>query len=341
MKPLFVIFFIIFLYGCVTNNFHPDVVRQQQEIILQSMKENETQNSNDIANINFDKNEWDKARQEEKEMWAKKREEYKKNKLIQERKREEYLKKKEYEQSKRDEFKRRSRNEPNKLIFVASGSGFMVSDVGHLVTNNHVIKGCESVKAYHKGEPLDAQILATDTVNDLALLKLKFSPTSTFSISNSNVELMEDIFVAGYPFGVSVSSSVKVTKGIVSSLTGIGNNYSNIQIDAALQPGNSGGPIIDDKGNVIGVAVAKLDLAVAIEKFGAVPEGTNFGIKSFVLKNFLNANNVKLKKPTLKKVSRSDLSKKITDGTFFLSCWMTYAQIENLKAQKVMFDNFQ
>ena len=70
---------------------------------------------------------------------------------------------------------------------------------------------------------------------------------------------MQDIFVAGYPFGQRIRASVKITKGIVRSLTGIGNNYSNIQIDAALQPGNSGGPIINERGNVIGVAVAKLD----------------------------------------------------------------------------------
>ena len=71
---------------------------------------------------------------------------------------------------------------------------------------------------------------------------------------------MEDIIVAGFPFGNKVSSSIKFTRGIVSSLTGVGDNYSQIQIDAALQPGNSGGPIMDYMGNIVGVAVAKLSL---------------------------------------------------------------------------------
>ena len=75
--------------------------------------------------------------------------------------------------------------------------------------------------------------------------------------------------MAGYPFGQKVSTSVKVTKGIVSALTGMENNFSNIQIDAALQPGNSGGPILDDKGNVIGVAVAKLDSKI-LENYGTI-----------------------------------------------------------------------
>ena len=148
---------------------------------------------------------------------------------------------------------------------------------------------------------------------------------------------MQDVFVAGYPFGVSISSNVKVTKGIVSSLAGIGNNFSNMQIDAALQPGNSGGPILDNNGNVIGVAVAKLDLAMTVEEFGVVPEGTNFGIKSSVLKNFLDSNGIKIKESSTKKISRSELSRNITDGTIFLSCWMTLEQIKKLKSQKVMF----
>jgi S1-C subfamily serine protease len=75
-----------------------------------------------------------------------------------------------------------------------------------------------------------------------------------FTLSKEKPELLQDIYVAGYPFGQKISTSVKVTKGIISSLTGIGNNFSNIQIDAALQPGNSGGPILNDKGNVVGVA---------------------------------------------------------------------------------------
>ena len=79
---------------------------------------------------------------------------------------------------------------------------------------------------------------------------------------------MQEIYVAGYPFGGQVSSSIQVTKGIVSSLAGIANNISNIQIDAALQPGNSGGPILDEQGNVIGVAVAKLDLEGVVENWG-------------------------------------------------------------------------
>ena len=79
-------------------------------------------------------------------------------------------------------------------------------------------------------------------------------------MSDSYPELLQDIYVAGYPFRNEISTSVKVAKGIISSLTGLGNNFFNVQIDAALQSGNSAGPIPDDLGNVVGVAVSKLDV---------------------------------------------------------------------------------
>ena len=114
-----------------------------------------------------------------------------------------------------------------------------------------------------------------------------------------------------------------------------------MQIDAALQPGNSGGPILDERGNVVGVAVAKLDLELMLEEFGSIPEDTNFGIKSSILKTFLKANRIKTKNKSDKDISRSELAQRITDGTLFLSCWMTYAKIEELRTKKAMFENLK
>ena len=113
---------------------------------------------------------------------------------------------------------------------------------------------------HHNGKSFPATVVTFDPKNDLALLKGDFRPSTVLSLSTKSPELLQDIYVAGFPFGRKVSTGVKVTKGIISSLTGIGNNFSQIQIDAALQPGNSGGPILDDRGNVVGVAVAKLDI---------------------------------------------------------------------------------
>jgi len=227
----------------------------------------------------------------------------------------------------------------DKVISAASGSGFVVSSSGHVITNNHVINGCQNVKIHHKGQAVPAVVVTYDPQNDLALLKGDFRPSTVLPLSNQKPELLQDVYVAGYPFGKRISTSVKVTKGIISSLTGIGNNFSNIQIDAALQPGNSGGPILNDRGNVVGVAVAKLDLKKVLKNFGVIPENTNFGIKTNVVRSLLESNDVRLPSPNKRAISKSKLGKMISDGTYYLSCWMTMAQIEKMKSRKVIFQN--
>ncbi len=144
------------------------------------------------------------------------------------------------------------------------------------------------------------QVLSNDPLNDLALLQGDFNPEETFAINTGNPALMQDIYVSGFPFGKQVSTSVLVTKGIISSLTEYGNNFSRIQIDAAIQPGNSGGPIFDDNGNVVGVAVSKL-----AKQGDVTPKNTNFGVKANILSNLLISNAVPFDKSGNSKVSKS------------------------------------
>ena len=227
------------------------------------------------------------------------------------------------------------------FISASSGSGFAVSKDGYIITNSHVTEGCQKIVVHSKNQDVLTRIITNDLQNDLALLKGDFSPSSVFPLSSTQPELLQDVYVAGYPFGQEISTSVKVTKGIISSLTGIGNNFSNIQIDAALQPGNSGGPILDEKGNLVGVAVAKLDLEYIIENYGVVPEGTNFGIKSSVVKNILDSYEVDIPAANQDEISKSELGEMISNGTYYISCWMTAAQIEKMQNEKVMFNNLK
>ncbi len=224
---------------------------------------------------------------------------------------------------------------------VASGTGFYVSTRGHIVTNNHVVDGCTEVKAHALGKSQIADIIAKDKLNDLALLKVQGNPPYVFPIELKNPYPLQEIIVAGFPFGELVSSSIKFTKGIVSSIAGIGDNYSQIQIDAAIQPGNSGGPIVDENGNVIAVAVAKLDQQKILENFGVIPEDTNFGIKANAVRNLLEGNNIISKEPSSKIISKNLLSKNIANGTVFLSCWMKMVDIKNVKNKKVLFKEFE
>ncbi len=235
----------------------------------------------------------------------------------------------------------RGKRDPNEIIPASSGSGFSISSTGHVITNYHVVEGCQKIKIHLSSETVHADLITYDPQNDVALLKGEFRPSTVFSLSTDGPELLQDIYVAGFPFGRRVSESVKVTKGIISALTGINNNFSNIQIDAALQPGNSGGPIMDDKGNVVGVAVSRLDKIRVFEKFGSIPENTNFGIKSSVIKSILDSQGIPPLKPRNTSISKTALGSLIADGTYYLSCWMTYAQIEGLKSKKVIFQGLE
>jgi S1-C subfamily serine protease len=229
----------------------------------------------------------------------------------------------------------------DKIFNVASGTGFFVSNSGHIITNHHVIEGCNEIKAYHKGSTEKTVRIAEDRQNDLAILKSEIKPDFVFPLAGSNPYALQDIIVAGYPFGEVFSSTIKFTKGIVSSLAGVGNNYSEIQIDAAIQPGNSGGPIVDERGNVIGVAVAKLALKAVLEDFGVVPENTNFGIKVSAVKNLLEGNNINFLSPNEEKVSLSELSRSISSGTVYLTCWMDRTKINEMSKKKVLFQKYK
>jgi S1-C subfamily serine protease len=229
----------------------------------------------------------------------------------------------------------------NEVISASSGSGFAVSADGYVITNHHVIEGCQKVVVHYKGKELPVTVVTYDPQNDLALLKGDFRPQTVFALSGNQPELLQDVYVAGYPFGNKISSSVKVTKGIISSLTGIGNNFSNIQIDAALQSGNSGGPILDEMGNIVGVAVSKLDAKYMYDNFGIIPENTNFGIKASVVRNVLESNEVSNPSANRSEISKSQLGKMISSGTYYISCWMTMAQVEKLRTKKVMFEGLE
>ena len=232
-------------------------------------------------------------------------------------------------------------DKPNKTYKVASGTGFYVSDEGHIITNHHVIDGCRDMKVHSKGRVLATQQIAADEQNDLALLKIAEAPNHVFALSNDSPFPLQEIIVAGFPFGDKYSSSLKFTQGIVSSLTGMGNNYSEIQIDAALQQGNSGGPIIDEYGNIIAVAVAKLDAKYMFDNFGIIPENTNFGVKVSAVRNLMEGNGISFKVANTEVPSRQELSRQATDGTVFLTCWMTMAQVEKLRTKKVMFEDLK
>ena len=213
-----------------------------------------------------------------------------------------------------------------KLVPAASGTGFFVSYSGHIVTNYHVIQGCDENRLNFKGKEISSDVIAVDKTNDLAILKAEIKPPVVFSISDEDAPLLEDIIIAGYPLGKRVSAAIKTSKGSITALAGFGDNYSEFQTDAALNQGNSGGPIINQKGNVVGVAVSNYGKKSGIESF-------NFGIKSSTLKTFAKSNGISFIPSNNRDLSNKDLGKLITKGTIYLECFMTIAKIEKMIAE--------
>jgi len=225
----------------------------------------------------------------------------------------------------------------DKVVPAGSGSGFFVSREGHIITNHHVIDECNTTKVSFKGNQIDARILAVDKTNDIAILKTNIKPNSIFPVSNEDVSLLEDVVVAGYPLGKKVSSAIKTHKGVVTALAGAGDNFSNFQTDATINAGNSGGPIMNQKGNIVGIAVATW-----VQK-GV--QGVHFGIKSSTLKTFASSNSLAFTQPNNKDLSNKDLGKLITEATVYLECHMTVANIKKMIAaannRKAFFSEYQ
>ena len=251
----------------------------------------------------------------------------------------------EFQYAKNESTPKNNYSNDEELLPAASGTGFAVTSDGYVVTNNHVVQDCNNVEIYHKGRAIPAIVVNVDPIIDLAIIKGNFRPEKFYYLSTKRPRLRMSVDVIGYGFGKKISSNVKVTRGIISSLVGIENDSSRFQIDAAVQPGNSGGPIIDSDeksptyGNVIGVAVEKVNVDWAKENLSRVPENIAFGIKSGAVINFLDGNNIEYS--TNNKLSDDEIDTLIHGGTYYLSCLMTLSQYEKVKKNRVLFSELE
>jgi S1-C subfamily serine protease len=171
-----------------------------------------------------------------------------------------------------------------------SGTGFVISASGHIVTNNHVVSGCTDIRGNLNGQPeTTLRVVSSDAQNDLALLQ---GPTTSFKdyakIRDRSIRSGDSVVAIGYPFHGLLTSDFTVTTGIVSSLSGIMNDSRYLQISAAVQPGNSGGPLFDANGLVVGVVSEKLDAFSVMRATGNIPENINFAIKTGAIRDFLD-----------------------------------------------------
>lgn len=175
----------------------------------------------------------------------------------------------------------------------SSGTGFVVSTKGHLLTNNHVVRRCTNVDMLlPTGETVSGRVLARDSRNDLALIQSARMFSSVASFRKSPIRSGENVIALGYPYRGLLAADVNVSVGIVSAMAGIRNDTSQLQISAPVQPGNSGGPLLDQAGAVAGVVVAKLDALEVAKAVGDIPQNVNFAIKGELAQAFLRSHDI-------------------------------------------------
>jgi S1-C subfamily serine protease len=168
----------------------------------------------------------------------------------------------------------------------------VVSKNAHIVTNNHVVANCVGdIHGNLAGQaPVKLRVVSADEENDLALLQgpKKFKEKDIATIRASAVNSGDQVVAIGYPLHGLLTSDLTVTTGIISSLAGLHNDTRFLQISAPVQPGNSGGPLHDGSGNVVGVVSAKLDALRMVKATGDIPQNVNFAIKTGALRDFLD-----------------------------------------------------
>ena len=197
------------------------------------------------------------------------------------------------------------------------GSGFLV-DGGYVLTCWHVVDGAKRVSILLNGKEQVASVIQKDAANDIAILKVSDGGKGGGLNLSAEVKLGEKVFTLGYPHPDLQGSNVKFTTGSISSLTGIDNSPRYFQISAPLQSGNSGGPLFDEHGNLVGIVAAKLDSLATLAMTGDLPQNVNYAIKVDYLL------------PLLKTVEGIDVGKEKTKDVNLLGL------IEELKKSVVM-----
>lgn len=170
----------------------------------------------------------------------------------------------------------------------SSGSGYLVSASGHIGTNAHVVSDCSFLEVPGHGT---ASLVQADLINDLAIIQLDSKRADHFAQFRSEQPIArgEEVFVLGYPFAQILDNNLNFTYGIVSSLAGVKGDIRHFMVSAPVQPGNSGGPVLDRTGAVIGTVVSRLDKFKTLQVAGDLPENINFAIRGRLMSTFMES----------------------------------------------------
>jgi TPR repeat protein/S1-C subfamily serine protease len=213
----------------------------------------------------------------------------------------------------------------------STGTGFAVSEDGQIVTNHHVVADCAEVHVRPQGqEALAGAVMAQDIRNDLALLRATVRLPVAAIRDDGGIRAGDSVVAVGFPLPGLLASEANVTTGTVSALAGVGNDTRFLQMTVPVQPGNSGGPLLDLQGRVVGVVVGKLDALQVASVTGDIPQNVNFAIKAGVVRNFLQAGGVAERRTVSveevygeepRELSPAVIGAQAREFTALLECW--------------------
>lgn len=202
----------------------------------------------------------------------------------------------------------------------SSGSGVAV-DRHHVLSNAHVVDRAERITVLASGRPVAADLVFSDPRNDLALLRVDaVLPQVAAFRPGLDLHLGEDVMVLGFPLQGLLGSGPQASAGNIAALCGIGNDSTVFQFTAPIASGNSGGPILDMAGDLVGLVSSSLDLD-HVRRAGASAENVNFGIKGAVIRSFLDAFGVEpLLSASIQALGRAAVVRQMRDAIFRIAC---------------------
>lgn len=179
---------------------------------------------------------------------------------------------------------------PPGVSVVGGGSGFFVNQEGDVVTNRHVVTRCLGVSVRRDGRDLPAEIAWADAATDIAVLRTRTPAARHARIHDgaTPLPLGVDVLTLGFPLPGVLASSPNLTSGSVSGLRGLNDDADRLQMSAPIQPGNSGGPLLDRAGRVVGVVQSTLDARRVASATGGLPQNVNFAIATPALRRGLD-----------------------------------------------------
>ncbi|HZT77383.1 MAG TPA: trypsin-like peptidase domain-containing protein [Vicinamibacterales bacterium] len=175
-----------------------------------------------------------------------------------------------------------------------TGTGFVLSRDGYIATNYHVVKNATRIELRLQGQArsLSATVAVKDTRNDLAILRtekpIQANGAPVTFADPSLVKVGQDVYTLGYPLGDLMGSTVRLSTGTIDSVFGLDDDPRVFQISTPVQPGNSGGPLFNKDGQLVGIVVAQLDAKLLYEAVGIIPQNVNFAVKANFLKNLVD-----------------------------------------------------